>query len=323
MPTMAAEQDHLAGGARGGGPDAPVDMPGAHDTVAWSVFVAEATRRLDAAGVANADREAKWLVARAAGVEPAELALVSNQAASTRHVAFFDAMLDRREAGEPIQYVLGQWAFRSLELVVDRRVLIPRPETEQLVDVALAELDRSPTSMPVVVDLGTGSGAIALAIATERRSSVVWATDVSLDALAVASANVAGIGRDGARVQLREGSWFDALPPELVGSIDVIVSNPPYVAPDDEVAPDVAAWEPAVALWPGATGLEALEVIVDGAGSWLRPGGSVIVELAPWQAVIVSDRASAAGLENVHIGSDLTGRPRWVSARRPGGPGPP
>jgi release factor glutamine methyltransferase len=118
-------------------------------------------------------------------------------------------------------------------------------------------------------------------------------------------------------VQLCEGSWFDALPPHLAGTVDLIVSNPPYVAPDDEVAPDVAAWEPAMALWPGPTGVEALDEIIDGASTWLRPGGSVVVEIGPTQAAALSDRARARGLEHVRTGADLAGRDRWVVARRP------
>ena len=134
-------------------------------------------------------------------------------------MARYDDMVARRAAGEPLQYVLGHWGFRHLDLMVNRRVLIPRPETEQVVEVALAELDRLggrdvPTT---VVDLGTGSGAIALAVATERVRTTVWATDASEAALAVARANLAGVGRAGARVTMVAGDWFGALPAELRG----------------------------------------------------------------------------------------------------------
>ena len=125
---------------------------------------------------------------------------------------FFLSMVQRREAGEPVQYVLGHWAFRQLDLMVDRRVLIPRPETEIVVEVALQELARLEVEAPVIVDLGTGSGAIALSIASERSRVVAWATDISRDALAVASANLAGLGAQTVgRVQLVQGNWWEAL----------------------------------------------------------------------------------------------------------------
>ncbi len=146
---------------------------------------------------------------------------------------FVDEMVARRAKGEPLQYVLGRWGFRTLDLMVDRRVLIPRPETEVVAGLAI---DALPTS-GVLVDLGTGSGAIALSAAAERWPDVeVWATDASAEALAVARANLAGLGRRGAVVRLVEGDWFVALPHELRGHVDVLVSNPPYVAATDPLA---------------------------------------------------------------------------------------
>src|SRR5438105_5970876 len=143
-------------------------------------------------------------------------------------------MVARRAAGEPLQYVLGRWAFRTLDLMVDRRVLIPRPETEQVVEVALAEARR--LHARIAADLGTGSGAIALSLAAELPGVDVWATDVSADALAVARANLAGIGTfAAARVRIQEGDWFGALPPELRGRLDIVVSNPPYIGDDESL----------------------------------------------------------------------------------------
>ncbi len=216
-------------------------------------------------------------------------------------------MVTRRAAGEPLQYVLGRWAFRRLDLVVDRRVLIPRPETEQVVEVALAELaalagaSSAPSpgisalavgaseavvsagavvpaggAGPVVVDLGTGSGAIALSLAAEANPAAVWATDASPDALTIARANLAGLGGTrAARVRLVEGWWWDALPVELMGRVSLVVSNPPYVttAEMSSLPAVVADWEPEAALHAGPHGLEAIEVIVAGAPDWLaRPG---------------------------------------------------
>lgn len=229
--------------------------------------------------------------------------------------ARYRAMVERRRAGEPLQYVLGSWGFRRLDLLVDRRVLIPRPETEWVVEQALRLL---PADEPaVVVDLGTGSGAIALSVAVERPRARVVATDVSPDALAVARANLAGLGRSGTRVELREGDWFAALPTELRGTVDLIVSNPPYVAPSEPLPPEVADWEPRLALVPGPTGLEAIAVVVTGASEWLRPDGWLVCEIGDTQAAAVRALAVEARLVDVDVLPDLTGRDRMVVARRP------
>lgn len=240
--------------------------------------------------------------------------LAADEPASQRGVAFLDAMVARRAAGEPLQYVVGRWGFRTLDLLVDRRALIPRPETEVVAGAAIGEarrLDRPVT----VVDLGTGSGAIALSVAAEVVEATVWATDRSPDALAVARANLTGLGRAATRVRLVEGDWFSALPAELRGRADVIVSNPPYVASGDPLPAEVADWEPVEALRAGERGLDDLDRIVDGAPAWLAPDGSLVVELAPSQASVVADRARSAGFADVEVRQDLTGRDRMVVAR--------
>ena len=168
-----------------------------------------------------------------------------------------------------------------------------------------------------VVDLGTGSGAIALSVAVEHVHASVWATDASPDALAVARANVAGIGRPGGRVRVVEGDWFAALPADLRGEVDVVVTNPPYVAAGDDLPAEVAEWEPSAALVAGPTGLEDIRRIVADAPAWLRPRGALVVELAPWQAVQVTELAREAGFATADVGQDLTGRDRWVTARLP------
>ena len=171
----------------------------------------------------------------------------------------------------------------------------------------------------LVVDLGTGSGAIALALATELSDAQVWATDESADALAVARANVAGNGAAGARVRLVHGDWFDALPAALRGRVRVIVSNPPYLR-DDEVGdlpPEVAEHEPRAALVSGSTGLEAIEHIVGEARSWLEPGGALVLEIDSRRAEPAMALATAAGLVDVRVAQDLTGRPRVLVARLP------
>lgn len=289
-------------------------------TLSWRTLHAEAVERLRGTGSPSPDVDARRLVEEVSGHEGAALALGLDDLATVRGVARFDVLLARRAGGEPLQYVLGGWGFRHLDLLVDARVLIPRPETEQVVEAALAELRRiggtGADARPVTaVDLGTGSGAIALSLAVEHVHATVWATDVSADALAVARANISGLGRPGGRVRVAVGDWFDALPGELWGAVDIVVANPPYVAAGDELPPEVSEWEPTGALVSGPSGLEHLARIVAGSPGWLRPGGALVVELAAWQAVTVADLAVAAGFAAVEVGQDLAGRDRFVVAR--------
>jgi release factor glutamine methyltransferase len=258
---------------------------------------------------------ARWLVERASGLEGAALQLHLDVPAPARAVAHAEAMVRRREQGEPLQYVLGRWSFRGLDLFIDRRVLIPRPETEVVAGLAVAEARRSGRARPIVVDLGTGSGAIGLSVAAEAPTAEVWATDVSADAVAVARANLAGLGSAATRVRLCEGSWWDALPSDLAGRIDVVVSNPPYVAACEPLPPEVADWEPVSALRAGPTGLEAADAVVTGAPSWLARQGAVVVELAPHQAEPVAALAARCGFEEIEVAPDLAGRARALVAR--------
>jgi release factor glutamine methyltransferase len=274
------------------------------DTLTWAEVRREAVAQL--AGVAAApESEARWLVEEAAPDLDGPV--------TTRALAHFDAMLGRRLAGEPVQYVLGHWAFRSLDLLVDPRVLIPRPETEVVAGEAIDELRR--LEGRVAVDLGTGSGAIALALAEEVKTVEVWAVDRSTEALAVARANLAGIGRAGARVRMVEGDWFDGLPDELRGTVDVVVSNPPYVADGDELPASVREWEPTTALLAGPDGLDDVRRIVADAPSWLRRPGTLVVEVAPTQAEAVVALALEAGFDRAEFRHDMSGRPRFLVAR--------
>jgi release factor glutamine methyltransferase len=282
---------------------------------AWQTLLDDGADRLAGAGIDNAEQEARWLVQRASGLEGADLIVGLEEPAALGDATFFYDMLERRLRGEPLQYVLGSWGFRVLDLEVDNRVLIPRPETEALTQMALEECRRLDARR--AVDLGTGSGAIALALAVEWTGIEVWATDISPDALAVAETNVAALGRIGEAVRLAQGSWYDALPAELAGAIDVIVSNPPYVAEFEvEDLPDeVRAWEPLDALVSGPTGLEAIERIVADARLWLAQPGSLVVEIAPHQAVEAGAMARAAGFGSAAVWPDLTGRDRILLAR--------
>jgi release factor glutamine methyltransferase len=263
--------------------------------------------------------DARRIVERASGHEGAELTVQLDRPITQREMVFFDRMLERRLTGEPLQYVLGSWGFRTLDLFLDRRVLIPRPETEVVAGVAIAELDRvlatQGRTSGRTADLGTGSGAIALSIAAERPGTEVWATDVSGDALAIARANLAGIGRPARHVTMLEGDWFAALPPHLQGTLDVVVSNPPYVAETDPLPDEVRDWEPAGALVPGPTGLEAYERIVVAAPEWLVTSGALVLEIGATQGDAVRELARAAGFTDVDVRPDLVGRDRVVVAR--------
>jgi release factor glutamine methyltransferase len=286
-------------------------------TLLWRQLRDEAVARLTEAGVDDPAQEVRWIAERASGRSAAEQVAALDAPTTRREVTFVDQMVQRRAAGEPLQYVLGRWAFRTLDLLVDRRVLIPRPETEVVAGLAIdaaAALDRP----AVVVDLGTGSGAIALSLAAERWPHVeVWATDASADALAVARANLAGLGRRAACVRLVRGDWYDALPDELQGRVDVLVSNPPYIADDAPLPEEVAAWEPTGALLAGPDGLDDLRRIIDGAPAWLAPGGVLVLEIGETQGPAVTTLAEAAGLTDVAVRPDLAGRDRAVVARRP------
>jgi release factor glutamine methyltransferase len=281
----------------------------------WRTLLAGAADRLRSAGLDNADGEARWLVEQASGLTAGELTVALDRPASVRAAAHLHGMVERRVAGEPLQYALGRWAFRTLDLLVDRRVLIPRPETEVLAGMALDECRRLDASL--AVDLGTGSGALALALAAERPGLEVWGTDASGEALAVARANLAGLDR-ATRVRLAHGDWFAALPDALAGRVDVVVANPPYVSEAEmaDLPDEVRAWEPHHALCSGPTGLEDIDRIVDEAPRWLSRPGSLLVELAPHQARRARARALAAGFPAVSVWPDLAGRDRILLARR-------
>jgi len=259
--------------------------------------------------------EARRLVEEASGFDGADLVVHLEDEVSARSGAYLAGMLERRLAGEPLQYVLGRWGFRTLDLMVDRRVLIPRPETEQVVEWALEESRRLHRDRRTrAADLGTGSGAIAISLAVELGAEV-WATDVSPDALDVARANLAGAGGWAAtRVRLAEGSWWSALPAELTRGFDLVVSNPPYVGADEELAADVSAHEPELALRSGPDGLDAVREIVGGAGRWLARPGILVVEVAPHQASVAVELARGAGASRAEIRTDMTGRDRALVA---------
>jgi len=287
-------------------------------------------------------REARWLIEFVAGARTPIAGAPTDAQRSLAHT-----LIARRRAGEPLQYVIGSWQFRKLELLVDRRVLIPRPETEQVVEVALGQLHRlaemtrrTSGSLPVlqVVDLGTGSGAIALSVATEwpcsagagagpegrpsRRSSPladveIWAVDRSSDAVEVAAANRERLAEQfKSRVRLCQGDWWQGLPGRLAGQVALVVSNPPYISSAEMagVDPVVKDWEPREALEAGPAGTEAHRAILVDAPRWLHPCGVVVLEIAPHQADEVTKIASRVGFAHVEVRPDLAGRPRVLVA---------
>ncbi len=275
--------------------------------VSWRELLAATTHRV------GERPAARWLCAVAAGAERIDDVL--DEPATVGTVAHLEAMIMRRLAGEPLAYVLGRWSFRHLDLAVDRRVLIPRPETE-LVAGAAIELARAMPRPVTVVDLGTGSGAIGLSVAAELPLAgvTVWLTDDDPDALDVARANSAGLGRRGANVRIAAGDWFDALPADVVA--DVAVSNPPYVADDSPNVDDaVRRWEPAQALFAGADGLDAVRHIVAAATRHVRPGGWLVLEIGADQGAAVRTLLVDAGYGDVEIRPDLAGRDRIAVGR--------
>jgi release factor glutamine methyltransferase len=294
----------------------------------WRDLRLDAVARLTAGALADPEREARWMVEEVSGRSAAELVAGERAEAPLAAATRLVTMVNRRLGGEPLQYVLGAWSFRGIDLFVDRRVLIPRPETEVVAEIATAEVARlgarrgarSPWSGTAttyaVVDLGTGSGALALALAYELPDAEVWATDRSADALAVARANLAGAGSAATRVRLAEGDWYAALPAELRGRVRLVVSNPPYVAAHevDDLPPEVAGHEPRDALVSGATGLEAIGRVVEDAPAWLEPGGVLVVELDPRRADAARALALDVGFADAHVAPDLSGRDRVLVA---------
>jgi release factor glutamine methyltransferase len=273
-------------------------------------------------------QEARWVLEEVVGKERLAAGAVELSAAERLEV---EELIRRRLAGLPLAYVLGHWSFRTLELVVDERVLVPRPETEVVVEVALRELRRLGAGRTewLVADLGTGSGAIALSVAVEAGSRAhrleVWAGDLDEGALAVAEVNRQRLVADGALapevVHLARGSWFEALPEELAGRLSMVVSNPPYVSAGEypTLEREVRA-EPQGALVAadahGTAGFADLATLVVGAPAWLAEDGALVLELAPPQADPAVELALASGYRHAEVLPDLAGRPRVLVARR-------
>ncbi len=219
----------------------------------------------------------------------------------------------RRIEGEPIAYILGKKGFHNIELLVAPGVLIPRPETELLVDIALGEISNRPGHIKIL-DLGTGSGAIALAVASAAPQSSVTATDQSPDALAIATLNAQSLSLT-EQVQFRQGSWYQALDSQAL--FDVILSNPPYItAQDPHLSQGDLRFEPSSALTDYGNGLSCLEAIISQADQYLKPGGLIAVEHGFDQSDAVVQLMNSAGFNDIEVHLDLSGHTRAVSGRK-------
>lgn len=263
--------------------------------------------------------QARWLCEVACALDAEEFIAAGPEPVTERMVAHLDAMVARVRTGEPLAYVCGRWAFRHLDVTVDPRVLIPRPETELVAEQALwlARARHSAHGSVTVIDLGTGSGVIGLSLAQELPvdGTTVWCTDADAAALDVARANLAGLGRAGRNVRMAQGSWWGAVPTDLLA--DVAVSNPPYIAENDErVEESVRRWEPPQALFAGADGLDAYRDLIAGAPSHLRPGGALVLEIGHTQGPAVRALLSGRSWGEVQVLPDLAGRDRIVVAYR-------
>lgn len=278
--------------------------------------VGEVLRRssehLAAKGCETPRLDAELLLGRALGLQRIDLYMALERPLTADELDRARSLVARRAGREPLQYVLGEWGFRRLTLTVDRRALIPRPETETLVERALALIAGREGAR--VLDVGTGSGAVALAIADEHPGALVTAIDVSDDALALAAENIA---RTGLAVQLARYDLFEELPR---GPWHAVVSNPPYVDPAELEAlqPEVREWEPRTALVADG----AVAAVARGALPVLAPGGALAIEVGDGQAPAVAAMFVQLGYASVRITADLSGRDRVVEGCRPAGASP-
>jgi release factor glutamine methyltransferase len=262
-----------------------------------------ATDALAAVGIDTPRIDAEVLLAGITGRSPAELIADRDARIAPAESRAFSEAVRRRLRREPVAYILGSKGFRHIELAVDRRVLVPRPETELLVELALEEQPES------VLEIGTGSGAVALAIADELPGCSVIAGDVSTDALEVAAANAERLGLAG-RVRFFEGTW------PAPGAFDLIVANLPYVALGDELPPDVRDWEPPGALFPGESGFECFEQVLGSLPDSGIEAPVVALEIGHGQGVRVSELVRQAGFTLTAIHPDLAGLERVVTGHR-------
>ncbi len=293
----------------------------------WTVLrmILWSAEYLEGKGLERARLDGEHLLAHALGLERLGLYLQYDRPLTPEELDSFRPLLKRRARREPLQYILGSQPFRELDLAVDRRVLVPRPETETLVEEVLGwarqrvARDESQRDLEAL-DVGTGTGAIALSLALEGPFHRVVATDISGGALEVATANAAAAGLAD-KVEFRGGRDFDPLGDGE--RFDVVVSNPPYVAETErpDLAPEVSEWEPEGALFAGPDGLDVIRRLVADAPRWIRDGGLLALEIGAGQARAVQGLLEGmGGWVDIEVKADLAGRDRIVMATR-GEPG--
>ena len=282
----------------------------------WNEVLEKTAGYLDAKGVPDARVASELLAARLLGVGRGLLASVGERDVPDRFLEALRRAMARLVRGEPVQYVLGEWDFRTLTLACDRRALIPRPETEGLVTRVLAHLAArfpAPDAKPFVVDVGTGTGAIALSLAKEFGRGVFLGTDVSADAVALARENARRCGLDG-RVSFAVMDGLDDF--DEPQCVDVLVSNPPYVPPAvcDALDPRVKDFEPRLALDGGPAGLDFFDRYLADALNLLKPGGAVFFEIGDDQGEAVRRLMFDYGFADIAVDRDLAGHDRYASA---------
>lgn len=260
---------------------------------------------------AESGRDSRALLAHALGLAPDRLILEHDREVTEAEMERYEALLHRRLEGEPVSRIIGRRMFWGRDFKVTPQVLDPRPETETLIEAAL----QGPAPERLL-DLGTGSGILAVTLLAEWQEAAALATDVSPGALAVAGANAEAHGVAG-RLTLAEADWWDGI--EDQGLFDLVVSNPPYIAADEMagLATEVRDHDPEIALTPGGDGLTAYRAILGGVRHHLAPRGRVMVEIGPTQGEAVAAFFETAGLENIAILEDLDGRDRVVSGIGP------
>lgn len=284
---------------------------------ALGAVLRDAEDRLDAAGVETPRGEAQWMAAAAIGVSRSHLLAHAGETFPEDRRSRFEEMVTRRTRREPLAYILGTVSFRGIELEVGPGAFVPRPESEVTAGRAIVRA-RERSRRPTVVDVGTGCGAIAIAVGVEVPEARVFATEIRGAARGWALRNLA---RTGIGVTLLPGSMLEPLHPSLGGAVDVIVSNPPYVAEEEWAGlPDeVRRFEPRDALIAGPTGLEFVVQLLEQVRAWLAPGGWLVLELAADQMRKVERLLELVGYEDATITPDLAGRERVLEARWGGG----
>lgn len=280
-------------------------------------IIQKSSEFLSARGVESARLNAELLIGHALELKRMQLYLQFERVLTEPELEKIRPLVKRRSQREPLQYIIGTVEFGGLKLKVDRRALIPRPETELLIEKIVGLCVQPPQS---VLDLGTGTGAIALALAKAFSEAQITAVDVSPEALALAAENVLASGF-GPRVRLINSAWFKELQPE--DRFELIVSNPPYLtdAETDAAAPEVRGHEPRSALVGGLDGLVDLREIISAASQFLAPSGLLALETGIAQHAELMTLAAAHGFERIESGRDLTGRDRFIFAWKPSAPG--